>query len=219
MLFMLFVIFYAVMIAITNVFLIYPQGQLIEKHMAPIQLGASIVFLLIAYILIEVYRGNKVLKLLPIAVTCLAIASNIPLSRDELSDLHANGRGLTSSRWRSSEVLGKVSELPEDITLISNEAEAIVFWINRPAHRVPEIYKQQPVESYRRFGEDSLDSVQVKFRENGAALILFESAYWQFQQIYEEETEKRLEVFTDGLYKYFEGSDGAIYFYEEKFRP
>ncbi|MEK9136036.1 MAG: hypothetical protein AAB393_02840, partial [Bacteroidota bacterium] len=62
--------------------------------------------------------------------------------------------------------------------------------------------------------KDAENEVERIFREEGAALVLIEPIYWQFEYLYGERTEERLAAFTRGLYKYFSSGDGAIYFYE-----
>ena len=119
---------------------------------------------------------------------------------DLLSYLHNNGKGFTNKYWTTSDLISEVSGLPENVTLISNETEAIVFWTNRAAYRIPEIYHRQPVEYSYRFGDDLEDLVQEVFREQGAALVLFNIASWQFYEIYEKEFTRRLEAFTNGLF-------------------
>jgi hypothetical protein len=64
-----------------------------------------------------------------------------------------------------------------------------------------------------RFGDDPTDSVQKAFRENGDALVLFNSSFWQFNKIYGDQTNQRLDNLTQGLYLYAQLRDGAIYMY------
>jgi len=201
-------------IAISHVFMTFPQAMFIDRHLSPIQIGLMITFFSISYFIIDSYPSKKWFNLFPIVIAIAVVISNIPASLDLLSNLHNNGKGFTSIHWTGLDLYPKVSELPEDVTLISNESEAIVFWTNRAAYRVPEIWHRQPAKYFYRFGDDLKDPVQEIFREKGAALVLFNSVKWQFYYIYWGEHERRLEAFTDGLFKFYQGSSGTIYFYE-----
>ena len=108
-----------------------------------------------------------------------------------------------------------ITELPEDMTLISNETEVIILWTDRRAYRIPELWHRTYVEPFTPFGADQEDPVHGFFRDQGAALVLFDTVYWQFWVIYEEDSNRRWDTFVDSLYPYEEATDGTIYFYEE----
>ena len=110
-------------------------------------------------------------------------------------------------------LLDYLEDIPEDVPLISNEIEAIIIWTNRKAYRVPEIWDRTRLTQFGRFGDDPSDPVQRIFRGDGAALILFNSAQWQFESIYADQADERLAAFTDGLAVAFTGRDGVVYFY------
>ncbi len=68
---------------------------------------------------------------------------------------------------------------------------------------------------YVRYGDEMDDPIQKLFREDGAALVLFDAIYWEMYPIFGEETPQRLEAFTQGLRLYSDSWDGGIYFYSE----
>lgn len=214
-LFTLFTISHIMVLTFSYVYVQYPQPALIERIFSPIYLGGLFALFPAIYFLEDIYSSNKLLILLTIFVTGSILISNIQESKGILVELHTQGKGYTSVSWRSSKLIDKVFDIPEDITLISNESEAILFWTNRPAFRIPELYeKNSSLNNFLRFGEDEDDQVQRLFRDGEAALVLFNNAFWQFWPLYEEETPEKMEGFTEGLFKYFNSPEGAIYFYE-----
>jgi hypothetical protein len=129
--------------------------------------------------------------------------------------MHLNGGGYTGKRWQESEVIEALKTIPDDIRLISDETPAILLHTERPAYEIAELWHREALEHPQTFGDDMSDEAQRVFREDGAALVLFNSAYWQFDGLYFEKTQERFDLFTRGLYEYYRGWDGAIYFYEE----
>jgi hypothetical protein len=59
-------------------------------------------------------------------------------------------------------------------------------------------------------------NVQTIFRDQNAALVLFDTAYWEFYAIYGEKAHQRMKAFTEGLNLYADYRDGAIYFYKSE---
>jgi hypothetical protein len=85
--------------------------------------------------------------------------------------------------------------------------------LDRAAYDLPEIQRAERLPNFDRFGDGNTPEERV-FREEGAALVLFDSIRGQLYGIYREDAESRLEVLTQGLQLYLAGNDGAIYFYD-----
>jgi hypothetical protein len=128
------------------------------------------------------------------------------------SDLRERSRGFTSVTWQNSGTVRSAATLAQDIPLISNESTAIMFHLDRPAYDVPELLRGEPLETLTRFGEGDFGEERI-FREQGAALVLFDSIFWQLRPMYGDQTEARLQQLTEGLDLYADLADGAIYFY------
>jgi hypothetical protein len=209
----IFTLSYILVVTTSYIFVSFPQPALNDRIFSPILLG--IIFTLISslYFLTDAWPSQRILKALPVFVTILFIATNIPKSLELARDLSQNSSGFTNSRWSGSGVIQDVLQLPPDTKLISNEIYAIMFYTHRPAHTLPELSRDVPLEDFYSFGDDPNDNVQEIFREQGAALVLFQEIYWQLLPIYQEVTDERLEALTDGLSVHSERWDGAIYFY------
>ncbi len=79
-------------------------------------------------------------------------------------------------------------------------------------HGIEELSRLEPLSVFTRYGDGDGERQRL-FREDGAALVLFNSAFDQFSSLYPQRSQERLEALTDGLNVYSEGNDGAIYFY------
>jgi hypothetical protein len=206
----LFVIFTALAVPISTRHYDVPNERIMSPFLMAIFVGSSsgVVFLL------ELFPSSRLSKfILPLFYVAF-ITLQIGPGFSYLRDLHDHGYGYTDKAWQSSELIEKVEELPLDTSIISNEADAILLHVNRPAYRIPELEQRKKVAVFDSFGQDYEDKIQQIFRENGAALVLFDTVYWQFVPIYYHKTEERLEAFTSGLYLFSEAADGEIYFYE-----
>jgi hypothetical protein len=128
---------------------------------------------------------------------------------------HRDGAGYTGIRWRNSGTIEGMQELSPNIPIITNEPAAVLFLTGRTAYEIEELSRTAPLTDYVRYGEELDDPVQQLFREDGAALVLFDSFYWQLYPIYDDETPLRLEAFTQGLRLVSDSWDGGIYFYGE----
>jgi hypothetical protein len=161
----------------------------------------------------EEFKPESILQGIPLLLAILFLTSSAPRVIDSIKQLHEGGGGYTSLAWRESDVIQAVRKLPKDISLISNDSSAILFLTGQPAYTIPEIQSKTRVNTFQTFGNDANDEVQSIFLKKDAALILFDNAYGQFFQIYGNDTNERLQTLTNGLYLYYQGTDGAIYFY------
>ena len=157
-----------------------------ERILSPLQIGVSIWILAMFSILSGSLGRKHAWWALGTALLLFQLTYQINESKDYINGLHENGRGFTGRRWRSSGLINAVSDLPSDQQLISNEPDAIMLYTNRPAFGIPEIQDETEYAPYLTFGDDyENDGVQRRFRDEGAALVLFASAFWQFYPIYE----------------------------------
>ena len=168
----------------------------------------------LAAFLLDLYPNNRLFKFILPLFFVIFLINQINPGLSYLYSLHENGSGYTSKEWQSSELLDRVKELPLETSIISNEADAILLYANRPAYRIPELMQGKRHAVFNSFGQDSEDEIQSIFKTKGAALVLFNSVYWQFNAIYYHKAEERLEAFTRNLYLYSEAVDGEIYFYQ-----
>lgn len=153
--------------------------------------------------------AGKYLQMLPL----IYFIAYLPSSMGILEDYHQAGFGYTSKYWQESPTVKAVQELPPDVALISNEAAVLLFYTGRTSYEIPElIYSNYPLE-FSRYGDNPNDQAQRLFRENKAALVLFDDIYFQFERLDDSNAHERLEAFIQGLYVFSDYADGTIYFY------
>ena len=206
-----FAIAYLIILAFSYLFRL-PTPDLIARTLLPAHLALLLGFFLLCFLFIRAWSS---IKWLPIILILLAVGVSISYMSSSLkiaSQYHQNGSGYTSQYWRNSETIRTIKQLPANIPLVSNESAAIYFYTNRPAYDISELINDKSA-SDTRYGDDPTDPAQTAFRNNGAALVLFNSSYWQFFRLYGDQTDQRLEYFAQGLYLYDQLGDGSIYFY------
>jgi ABC-type multidrug transport system fused ATPase/permease subunit len=205
----LFIIFLAFAFLISTQLNEVPNERILSPFLIGLFLGGSS----LAVFFLDRFPNNQSLKYFIPTLFLIFSISQIGSSFSLLQDLHNNGGGYGSEKWQSSELLNEVQDLPQDIPIISNDAEAILLYTNRPAYRIPELMEGIKLDNFKSFGQDPGDEIQRIFTNRGAALVLFDSIYWQFNSFYFHQTEERLEAFTRVLYLYSKAADGEIYFY------
>jgi hypothetical protein len=212
--FSFFTLAYVFVFLFSYLFMHIPRALVNQRHFSPIELGTIVALFTLGMYLIEAFHWPKWTTALPVFLALGLVIPNIQAGSELLSDLHDEGKGHTRAYWHRSELMEALKELPQDVPLISNEAEAIILWADRRAYRIPELWDRTYVEPFTPFGSDPDDPVQGIFRDQGAALVLFDSVYWQFWAIYGDQADQRWDAFIDGLYPYVKTKDGTIYFYE-----
>jgi hypothetical protein len=211
-LYLLFVFIYLAFLIVTHIVVRNPKPAINERLLSPILFGMILSYLAFVGPLTRVLNRRVATRFSIIGIGVLLIFANATQSISLVKQLHLEGLGYTGREWQSSEIIEAVRSLP-DVPLISNDIEAIKFFTGRPAHNISELIQNQPVDEFDSYGEDERDPIQMIFRREGAALILFENKFWKFQDLYGWEAKNRVEKLTKGLQQYFQGQDGAIYFY------
>jgi len=143
-----------------------------------------------------------------LALTILMVGNSV-LSIDILSGLHRTGLGYTSSRWRTSGTIQQVQGLDPDLALISNEPMPILLYTGRWPMPIDEL-EHEPAERFLRFGLGR-NPAEQRFETGEAALVLFDTAAAQFEQLYPGRGSERLQTLVSGLRQAQLSADGSIY--------
>lgn len=206
-----FILAYLLSLAFAYIFTV-PQPDIDQRILLPVHLAGMVLILgLLSYIvnLGSQLKTLRYLQLLPL----IYLITFLPGSFGILQDYHQAGYGYTSKYWRESPTVKAVLEMPPNIALISNEAAVLQFYTERPVYEIPElIYSEHPME-FSHYGDDSNDQAQKLFRENKAALVLFDDIYYQFERLDTTNAQERLDTFIQGMNVYADYGDGTIYFY------
>jgi len=207
-----FILAYLLILAFSYIFT-HPTPDLVARTLLPAHIAILLCFFSLLLFFIRAWSSIKPLILIPIILIIGVSISYVHDSVDIISNYHQSGFGYTSRSWRESETLHTIEKLPSDIPLISNESAAVLFYTGRPTYDISELINNAPQILTNRFGDDLTDPVQNEFRNNGAALVLFNTYNWQFYQLYGDQTAERMQNLTKGLYLYSQLKDGAIYMY------
>jgi len=126
----------------------------------------------------------------------------------------ASGLGYNSADWRESDTIRAVKALPASTLIVTNEETAILYLLGRPTYSMQEPFQvsNAPAVTYGD-GDLATDKGERVFRQDGAALVLFNSIQDQLAVYYGDQARARLAAMTQGLFRAFQGNDGAIYFY------
>ena len=186
-----------------------------DRILSPILISFFIGFIIFFSYLLEDGGPNRLSQWVPFLLVVALVSFNILPMLKNVQLLHDQGVGYTSAQWQGSSVIPVLRQLPPNIPIVSSNIDAIMFFTFRPARRLPELENKAQVKVYQTFGNDLSNASEAVFREKGAALVIFNSDYHLFSDLYGKNTSARLEALTKGLYKYYEGPDGAIFFYQK----
>jgi hypothetical protein len=188
-------------------------GDIDRRILLPTQIGLTLAAFTVAYLALRAWPKWRWIRWLQSAAVILFSSWYLSQSWEFVADMRQDGAGYTSRAWRNSPTLRAIENLPSDLPLISSESAVLTFLLDRPAYDIPELVRGEEMRPFARFG-DGQDLEERLFREEGAAFVFFDSSYGHFYRLYENETEKRLQVLVHGLREYGRYADGAIYFYQ-----
>lgn len=207
----LFVIVFLLVLTVVQVFT-YPPITLASRMLSPVHLAVMVLLFALAHLAWSLWNPNSRLVGGVVYLVVLALLGTYALRGALVArDYHQTGIGYTSPVWSQADILEKVRSLPPEVPLITNETTALMFLVNRSAYTLHEIFQDHPLETFTVYGEGEDESQRV-FREEGGALILFNETLASDFAMYGERVDERLEALTSGLYLYYQGEAGSIYF-------
>ena len=184
-----------------------------QRILAPILVAIGLYLFVLAELLMRSATSRRWLAIVPSGLLLLYAAWFLPQAWNIASSLHQAGAGYTSQSWRSSPTIAALQALPTQTPIITNESAAVMLWLDRPAYDFRMPAADQPGSALDRFG-DSADELASIFREQGAALVLFNSISAQLAGSYGEEgAGTRLAALTQGLELFARLEDGQVFFY------
>lgn len=210
-LFGLFVLVYLVVLVVVQVFT-YPPVTLASRMLAPAHLAVLVLLFALLHLALDLLWGNARLAMGLVYLVVAGLVGTYALRSVMIArDYHQTGIGYTAPRWRDSTAVYLADNLPEQVPLISNETTALMFLADRPAYALQEIYQDHPQATFTVYGTGD-DPAQRAFREQRGALVLFKENLADDFAMYGDRAEERLQALTNGLYVYYDGEDGSIYF-------
>jgi hypothetical protein len=210
----LFIVVYLPVLAVLQA-MIYPPVALDHRMLSPVHVAVVVLLFALAYLGSGLFTTHRRMSY-TLVLLALVVFSGTYLLRGALvtREYQHNGIGYSSQAWQTSPLLEVVRALPNETPLITNDKAAILFLTGRPAYEVVEIYQDTPSSQFSSYGSGSDESQRV-FREEAGALVLFNASLQEDFGSYGDRIEQRLAALTVGLYRYYEGDDGAVYFFHQ----
>jgi hypothetical protein len=118
---------------------------------------------------IKAFKLRPVFYLLPLMVMIVIGKSNWIMTMSVVNDHHGNQLGYATPAWRSSPLVAGVKDLPQDLNLYSNKADAILLYTSRYPYSV-KLLEANAVQVPTAQTSSILEGSQGA---NPAALILF----------------------------------------------
>jgi hypothetical protein len=205
-----FIILYSAFLLISYVF--SARFALVDRIFSPIELASLFLIFNLLFLVGRPLQKKPVfytILVIPLVVWCGVNASR---GVAKAMAYPADGLGYNTQQARSSLLLSKIRALPPEIQLISNEGPYLLFHVNRFPYLISEIVQETPIWDFSVYGSDPSDPAQQAFSLGQAALIIFPSTGDDFAMLYGDHVAERMQVLTEGLYIFYTGSDGTIYF-------
>jgi hypothetical protein len=128
-----------------------------------------------------------------------------------VNQYHIYGAGYTSRDWYASLTLQIARELPLNIPIITNDSAAMLWFLDRPSYDFCSLPCSQTGQLS--YGDNLQDPVQLLFRGQISALVLFYPYCGVQDQPWYFDTFAQMKSLTQNLTRYYSSCDGAIYFY------
>ncbi len=192
-----------------------PTPDFSLRTLSPALFAFTLSLVIFAFYAASLRQQTRWLAFIPFLFAVSIIILNYSESRDNVLSLSREGRGFTSLAWRTSPTIEAIQDINTDVPLITNESVAILLYTNRSAYDFPPVFSEQAAEMNTRFGDDKSDAASTVFREDGAALVLFDSIFGQLEPLDHDRANAKFEALTERLDIFFESTDGAIYFYPD----
>lgn len=184
-----------------------------DRNFAPLLF--SIYFLLSTsmVIILRTFQNNHWIKITTYGIAILIAGACMAQGIKAVAAYPADGLGYNTHAARKSPIYNAMRKLPENLLIVCNNPNVILFHTNRGTYPVVELYTLHPEWDFPVYGHgrNRTDQGQLAFEQGRAALILLPDAYWEFQLVYGDKTDQRMAGLTDGLFVFYDGYDGRIY--------
>jgi hypothetical protein len=208
-----FSVLYMLMIAGTYLFT-YPPITLSDRMFSPLLVAYLISLMWLGFIIVRGFQPNRWVRYIVIIVMLVFVSNYAISARAYVKEISGDGQGYNAWVYRHSALIEYVKSLPESTPLITNKAPLVLYFTGRSAYTIQEVFSPKEPADFLPFGLEQGDEVQRVFREDGGALILFNSIVDDFIGLYGEETGlKRYDLFIQGLTGVFQADDGQVYYF------
>lgn len=165
------------------------------RILAPVFVG-----LLILLVAFGIWMRKKQRPLVIIA-TILAFAFSIYKQSVTFAHWSQDGIGYASFQWYDSQAMAFLRELPDDVSIYTNEPAAVYLYVGRGARVLPSRYDSATAQERQGF-QASVASMQDDIMQGRAVMVLFDGG---------DNVAKNIEILTEGLHLGFKAQDDSIY--------
>jgi hypothetical protein len=184
-----------------------------DRNFAPLLFSLYFMLGAVFFIYIQNYQGHIRVRTTIYLVTGLLVILNIGQGLRAVTAYSPDGLGYNTRSARQSPIYQAIRALPDELLIVCNDPNIILFHTDRAAYPLVEQYTLHPEWDFPVYGQgrNRTDKGQLAFEQGLAALVLLPDAYWEMQLVYGDKTDQRMAGLTEGLYLFYEGPDGRIY--------
>jgi hypothetical protein len=184
-----------------------------DRNFAPLLFSLYFMLGAVFFIYIQNYQGHISVRIPIYLVAGLLVILNIAQGLRAVAAYSPDGLGYNTRSARQSPIYQAIRALPDELLIVCNDPNIILFHTNRAAYPLVEQYTLHPEWDFPVYGQgrNRTDKGQLAFEQGLAALMLLPDAYWEMQLVYGDKTDQRMAGLTEGLYLFYEGPDGRIY--------
>jgi hypothetical protein len=209
----IFSMFYLLMIAGTYIFT-YPPITLSNRMFSPLIVAYLAIIVWLGYIISRGFQSRMWVKGLVVCVMLLFVITYGFAAKAEVNEMKGDGLGYNAWVYRQSALIAYVKTIPDTTPLITNKAPMLLFFTGRPAYTIQELFNPKVPEDFLPYGLEQNDEAQRVFREDGGALVVFNSIIDDFIALYGEEGGwARYDNFIQGLERVYQADDGQVFYY------
>jgi 4-amino-4-deoxy-L-arabinose transferase-like glycosyltransferase len=163
-------------------------------------LAPVFVSLLILLVYLGVWLRNKNRPII-VAVTFVFLAFSAYKQVNTINDLSKGGTGYASFQWYDSKTMAYLRELPDDLSIYTDEPGAVYLYTGRGARVLPDHVDSATALPREDFEED-VAQMKQEILDGKAVLVLFDGG---------EITEEEAALLSEGLYLAHKSSGDEIY--------
>jgi len=163
-------------------------------------LSPVFVGLLILLVAFGIWMRNRRRTLVFIA-TILAFTFSIYKQSVTFAHWSQGGLGYASFQWYDSEAMAYLRELPDDVSIYTNEPAAVYLYVGRGTKVLPDRYDAATAQPRPGF-EEGLQQMQADVNAGRAVLVLFDGG---------DNVANDVDKLTDGLHIAFKAQSDSIY--------
>lgn len=180
-----------------------------RRVLSPVFAAGLILALCIGHRLYSSYPKKGVIQVTILAISIVLLGSYICRGTKWILNVHESGQGYASKTWKESEIIEKIRNLPAEIYVYSNGADAILAITGRPTHMLP--FVADPITKIPNdYFSAQIGEIHGQIKNRSAVWVWFDRITWRWY--YPPEKELQESLCSRVIHK---GSDGSIYGFRE----